>query len=122
VYNNGTVLWVPPTNYKSRCQLNLRLWPFDRQTCQVVIGSWTQHVEQVNLQLEVDWHENSYLTENVEWYLLKVDRTRNAKKYACCEEEYADITYTLTLQRRPETYKTLILTPAFGKHFDSCIN
>lgn len=119
VYNNGTVLWVPPTKYEANCKLDMRLWPFDRQSCKVVVGSWTHHVGQINLQLENDWKED-YMTENDEWYLVKMDSERNSRKYACCVEEYADITYTLILQRRPETYKTLILSPALGENH-TCI-
>ncbi|XP_059471265.1 neuronal acetylcholine receptor subunit alpha-2-like [Neocloeon triangulifer] len=113
VYNNSSVLWVPPSIYETNCKLDLRLWPFDRQSCKLVVGSWTHHVGQIDLQLSTDWNDQEYMTPNDEWHLVNVDKQRNAKKYECCEEEYADITYTLTLQRRPEMYKTLVMTPAF---------
>lgn len=31
--SDGTVVWVPPANFKSFCDSNLRNWPFDSQTC-----------------------------------------------------------------------------------------
>lgn len=49
VYNDGKILWVPPTDYHSFCELNLRHWPFDHQTCFLKIGSWTFDGYQLNL-------------------------------------------------------------------------
>jgi hypothetical protein len=49
VYNNGKVLWVPPSKFDTFCELDLKYWPFDKQTCQIIIGSWTYSGFQINL-------------------------------------------------------------------------
>ncbi|XP_065353610.1 neuronal acetylcholine receptor subunit alpha-2-like isoform X2 [Cloeon dipterum] len=113
VYNNGSVLWVPPSIYETVCKMDLRFWPFDRQSCKIVIGSWTHHIGQIKLQPWENWREPAIMIPNDEWDLVNVDEQLNEKKYDCCEELYADITYTLNLQRRSEVYKTLIMTPVF---------
>lgn len=43
VYPDGGVLLAPSTtSFSSQCHLDLRMWPWDRQTCTLMIGSWTQ--------------------------------------------------------------------------------
>jgi len=51
IYNNGQVLWVPPAQFIGLCELDLRLWPFDTQICNMTFGSWTYHGEQIDMQL-----------------------------------------------------------------------
>lgn len=41
VYSNGKVLFVPPVELKTFCDLDLKYWPFDTQKCNIVLGSWT---------------------------------------------------------------------------------
>lgn len=53
---------------------------------------------------------------NAEWDIAKAEQVRNVKKYDCCEEPYPDITIKLVLNRIPNAYKTIIITPAFGKY------
>nr|CAD7262373.1 unnamed protein product [Timema shepardi] len=51
-YPNGNVLWVPPTQFLVFCELDLRLWPFDTQTCYMRLGSWTYDGDQVDIQID----------------------------------------------------------------------
>ncbi|BHF64788.1 Neuronal acetylcholine receptor subunit [Sparganum proliferum] len=48
--SNGDVLWIPPAIFKSSCQIDVRYFPFDQQTCQIKLGSWTYNRKQVDLQ------------------------------------------------------------------------
>ena len=38
---NGTVSWLSPTVFMSTCTLNMRYFPWDKQECELVVGSWT---------------------------------------------------------------------------------
>ena len=51
VYPNGEVLWVPPAELKVFCDLDLTLWPFDTQTCNMTLGSWTYDGSKIDLVL-----------------------------------------------------------------------
>ena len=51
VDEEGNVLWVPPTQFLAFCDLDLRLWPFDTQTCSLILGSWTYSGDQIDLHL-----------------------------------------------------------------------
>lgn len=51
IYPDGTVFWSLPTQFHALCDLDLRLWPFDTQTCHLKIGSWMYLGDQMDLQI-----------------------------------------------------------------------
>ncbi|CAB3361202.1 Hypothetical predicted protein [Cloeon dipterum] len=112
VYDSGQVLWVPPAEFHAFCQIDLHYWPFDTQTCSLTLGSWTYDGEQIDLQIEEGEAELEMLHNNSQWEILSVEKKRNEKFYPCCTEGYIDITYTLTMRRRSEAYRTVVITPA----------
>jgi len=48
VYHNGGMNWIPPAIYKSSCNINVKYFPFDQQTCELRFGSWTYDQRQMN--------------------------------------------------------------------------
>lgn len=134
VYSSGQVLWVPPTDYHSFCELNLRYWPFDYQTCILKVGSWTYDGYKLNLTTSEAEPEVCYMKHthrilntfllckllqidigvpNNEWSIRKVTTDRNTVYYKCCSEPYIDIQYNVTLQRHSSTHKAIVVSPAF---------
>ncbi|XP_053677448.1 neuronal acetylcholine receptor subunit alpha-7-like isoform X2 [Anopheles nili] len=111
VYNQGKVLWVPPTEYHAFCELNMRLWPFDYQKCIVKIGSWTFDGYMLNLTLGSE-PEIETLVSNSEWKIVKISAERNVRYYPCCTEPYTDVTYNVTLQRQSDTHRAIVIVPA----------
>ncbi|XP_037024418.1 acetylcholine receptor subunit alpha-like 2 [Bradysia coprophila] len=114
VQSSGDILWVPPTHYQSFCQLDLRLWPFDTQECTILMGSWTHHGEQIDLQINDKGVELDLSTENNQWEVTKASATRHQKYYIPNPEPYLDVTFNFTLVRRSPMYKTVVITPAVG--------
>lgn len=45
--HTGKVLWTPPAIFKSSCEIDVRYFPFDQQTCFMKFGSWTYDGNQV---------------------------------------------------------------------------
>ncbi|XP_071439661.1 acetylcholine receptor subunit alpha-L1-like isoform X2 [Hetaerina americana] len=111
VHEDGTVLWVPPSLFRVFCDLNLRRWPYDEQTCLLRLGSWTYDGDQVDLQLDDNEAEFDLMVQNTQWEILGLARKRNVAFYSCCSEPYIDVTFALTLKRRSPTYNALVLTP-----------
>lgn len=51
VESDGMVWWVPPTNLRAECPLDVRYWPYDIQVCYLYLGSWTRHGYHMDIQL-----------------------------------------------------------------------
>lgn len=49
LHHNGKVVWTPPAIFKSSCEIDVRYFPFDQQTCFMKFGSWTYDGFQVCL-------------------------------------------------------------------------
>lgn len=48
LHYNGKVVWTPPAIFKSSCEIDVRYFPFDQQTCFMKFGSWTYDGDQVS--------------------------------------------------------------------------
>uniref|UniRef100_A0A182MDY7 Neurotransmitter-gated ion-channel ligand-binding domain-containing protein n=1 Tax=Anopheles culicifacies TaxID=139723 RepID=A0A182MDY7_9DIPT len=49
LHYTGKVIWTPPAIFKSSCEIDVRYFPFDQQTCFMKFGSWTYDGNQVSL-------------------------------------------------------------------------
>ncbi|KAK9876611.1 hypothetical protein WA026_013989, partial [Henosepilachna vigintioctopunctata] len=116
VYENGEILWVPPCQFTVLCDLNLRYWPFDVQTCNLKFGSWTYSGDLIDLELYNDKAEieRELIIESTEWELVSTSMKKSSKYYSCCPEAYPDISANITISRRSPSYKAVIVTPAFA--------
>lgn len=43
----GRIQWRPPASFKSNCDIDVRYFPFDNQTCTLEFGSWTYNTNEV---------------------------------------------------------------------------
>lgn len=134
LYHDGLVKWEPPAIFKSSCDIDVRYFPFDEQTCWLKFGSWTFDGFQIDL---IHIHANASsedsseeerrksdhveqgidLTEyyiNVEWDILRVPAERHVKIYACCPEPYPDIFFYLKIRRKPLFYIVNLIIPCVG--------
>jgi nicotinic acetylcholine receptor len=46
--SDGRVKWDPPAIFKSSCEIDVRYFPYDMQTCFMKFGSWTYDGFQVS--------------------------------------------------------------------------
>ncbi|KAK7870122.1 hypothetical protein R5R35_011097 [Gryllus longicercus] len=123
---NGEVMWKPPAIYKSSCEINVKYFPFDEQSCTMKFGSWTYHGLQVDLKhmkqepgtnlvkVGIDLSD-FYLS--VEWDILFVPASRNEEYYPCCTEPYSDITFNITMRRKTLFYTVNLIIPCVGITF-----
>ena len=128
VMSDGTVIYVPPARFPATCQMDLRRWPFDQQTCLLKIGSWTYNAHQINLLLG----ENStgllekesaisveYMTphdaKTSPWKLISTSVSHQQKIYKCCPEPYPSADVLVTLQRSSSLYHYTLILPSFSK-------
>ncbi|XP_072164376.1 neuronal acetylcholine receptor subunit alpha-3-like [Diadema setosum] len=111
VQYDGQVTWFPPNVYKSSCKINVAYYPFDEQHCDLKFGSWTYDGDVVDLLPISDNADRRDYWDNGEWQIIRSPGTRHRQFYPCCAEPYIDITYTLTLRRKPLYYFAYVLMP-----------
>ncbi|CRL05582.1 CLUMA_CG018218, isoform A [Clunio marinus] len=120
----GKVLWNPPAIFKSSCEIDVRYFPFDQQTCFMKFGSWTYDGNQIDLKHKNQLNNTSNMVEigidlreyypSVEWDILGVPAERHEKYYPCCAEPYPDIFFNITLRRKTLFYTVNLIIPCVG--------
>ncbi|KAL4149874.1 hypothetical protein QTP88_003725 [Uroleucon formosanum] len=123
LHHSGKVMWTPPAIFKSSCEIDVRYFPFDQQTCFMKFGSWSYDGNQINLKhigqlvgtnkVDVGIDLSAYYP-SVEWDILGVPAERHEKYYSCCVEPYIDIFFNITLRRRTLFYTVNLIVPCVG--------
>lgn len=120
VYYNGTVIWRPPTMFRSTCEIDVEFFPFDIQTCYLRFGSWTYAGDEVELSLRGGNKTSNKITngidlsqfyKNVEWDIIDVPAYYNEVHYDCCSEPYSDITFKIVIRRKILFYLVNLILP-----------
>ena len=106
---DGLCMWLPPAKLKTACDVDMKLFPFDQQTCWIKIGSWTHSKQQIDVKLMHPSNENgtegnvvlsgAMYTPSSEWNLTSSKAVLNEVKYDCCPESYQDVTIYFTQKR-----------------------
>jgi len=113
VSSTGEILWVPPYILTTTCKLDFHWFPYDQQTCPIKFGSWTYNGWKLDIQLQDEQGMDiSSFVVNEEWDLVRAEGGRNEVLYECCPEPYLDITYTVTLNRKPAMYLQRYIVPS----------
>lgn len=117
LYSNGTVVWRPPTMFRSTCEIDVEYFPFDIQTCYLRFGSWTYAGDEVELRhvgnrTKVDIGiDLSQFYKNVEWDIIDVPAYYNDVYYDCCSEPFPDITFKIVIRRKMLFYLVNLILP-----------
>lgn len=114
VYNDGSVLHIPPALLATQCHIDLTYFPFDTQICHIKLGSWVFDGYSVGLDF-YEGQETMDLSDyerNKKWQIIGNTARINVKYYPCCAEPYPDITYNLTLKRNPSYFTYVYIGPA----------
>jgi len=49
VRRNGQVRWQPGGVFRTMCPIDIRFYPFDEQTCDLLFGAWSYYTTKMNL-------------------------------------------------------------------------
>lgn len=117
LYSNGTVVWKPPTMFRSTCEIDVEYFPFDIQTCFLRFGSWTYAGDELELkhvsnQRKADIGiDLSQFYKNVEWDIIDVPSYYNENYYESRNEPYPDITFKIVIRRKMLFYLVNLILP-----------
>ncbi|XP_064619904.1 neuronal acetylcholine receptor subunit alpha-10-like [Lineus longissimus] len=112
ISNEGHMMWLTPALVKTTCKVDIAYFPFDKQRCPLILGSWTYDGFKVNLwPKEKDPADSTPFIPNGEWVLDSLTFKRNVIIYSCCPEPYPDLTFYITIKRLPLFYVYNLVMP-----------
>lgn len=111
LFHDGRIKWMPPAIYKSSCSIDVTFFPFDQQSCKMKFGSWTYDRAKIDLISMANDVDQMDYWESGEWFIVNAVGKYNTKKYECCTEIYADITYYFIIRRLPLFYTINLIIP-----------
>lgn len=114
VLSSGDLLWSRPGIIQSTCSFDMTDFPYDSQHCYLKFGSWSYTGSQIRLIEQNTIIDTSNYQKNEEWILDNVEYSINVLKYACCPDDYYDITFNIVLKRLTGYYETNIIIPTFA--------
>lgn len=118
ILSDGSVLFVPLSNFISICHPDLAEWPYDTQVCTAKIGSWTHDAKKISLSLRNNGttvETEDFDATKSEWNLLQTSAEVESKTYPCCPDEpYEAYIFKFTIQRRSPSARFTVLIPTIG--------
>ncbi|XP_052776230.1 neuronal acetylcholine receptor subunit alpha-10-like [Mya arenaria] len=109
----GDVHYKFPTLLRSICRVDVTNFPFDRQTCELKLGSWSYNTAYLDFyQRPQDQRMGilEYFAKNNAWIVEHVVSKRYVQEFD--DGNFSDITYTIYLKRRHNFYVITIMFPS----------
>uniref|UniRef100_A0AAN0LP86 Nicotinic acetylcholine receptor n=1 Tax=Polyphagotarsonemus latus TaxID=1204166 RepID=A0AAN0LP86_9ACAR len=121
VNSNGLVEWQPPAIFKSRCNIDIRWFPFDSQSCILKFGLYTNDAINIRLNfinqsiVKNNLIQNGIdLTEfniNSEWDLMSVPAQIIHKHSIAYSNSAQEILFKINLRRKKLYYFVHLVLP-----------
>ncbi|XP_041469865.1 neuronal acetylcholine receptor subunit alpha-7-like [Lytechinus variegatus] len=114
VYSNGMVIWLSPAMITSLCLLDVKLFPFDIQTCRFVWGPWSNTVNMQDVDYFFERNETTIdrYVDNGVWEILDDTAYRTEETYSTATEPFVEICYAITFRRKSKVYVVGIIIPS----------
>ncbi|KAK7493826.1 hypothetical protein BaRGS_00014967 [Batillaria attramentaria] len=106
VYANGSVTWSPGDTITTTCYVDIQLFPFDSQTCTVIVSPWVYFEHQVNC---TDTVLSLPEVQSAEWDITET--SHRIKRSSGENGKSWHIVYTVKLRRKWLFYALNVLLP-----------
>ncbi|XP_055371623.1 acetylcholine receptor subunit alpha-type acr-16-like [Condylostylus longicornis] len=108
-YNDGSMLWVPPHEFKVFCDMDFSLWPYDKQNCSLKLGTWASRDIKFFPKKQERCFDTSEEDKVIsEWKTNKIVVQNGTDPIT----NYDYVEFSFELQRRTALHRILIITPA----------
>ena len=104
VYSDGSIEYNFPTTLEVPCLMDARDFPYDKQFCNLTIGSWIYDIHQLNISTYNPGANLKLLKSHKEWDVLKAPGIEQIFRHARSELELIELVYTIHLKRKPDYY------------------
>ncbi len=112
VSSTGACSWFCPLILKTECSVDIKWFPFDKQSCPFRFGLWTYDGLRVNFSLVRDQADLSSYIPSGEWNFDSMNGTRTELYYNCCPNvPYPVIDYSMVIIRRTRFYLLNLIWP-----------
>ncbi|KAK4469023.1 hypothetical protein MN116_007489 [Schistosoma mekongi] len=64
IHNSGKVSWPIPVQLKTSCKVDITLFPFDHQYCEIQFGSWMYKSDWIEYKFQMNQQNNSITSKN----------------------------------------------------------
>jgi len=110
VRSNGKISHTTPVHTSTHCDIDLKNFPYDKQTCVLRFGSWTYNGDKLDLIVSKRTVDRSaFFEENAEWDLLEFTAERLNTTYRVTP--YIELRFTLKLARKTSYYTYMYIGP-----------
>lgn len=107
-YNGSVIINFPLTKVESRCTINTKKYPFDKQACEFILESWACDKNVINYNYSFpEFNLDSYVANQIWDYdgeTVHVKLTNN---------DFYRVTYKLKFRRKPLYYMVNGIFPCF---------
>ncbi|XP_076437028.1 neuronal acetylcholine receptor subunit beta-3-like [Babylonia areolata] len=105
----GEIMWTPPTEVTVSCEMMISQYPFDTQTCKVVVIGWTYPLSLMDLIIRpVD---TSIYSENGEFDLMNTTTYTSYLGGPQESDTYIKVNFQFTFRRKWQFYGQNLLMP-----------
>lgn len=111
VVSDGTNFWNSPASFISTCNIDVRAFPYDTQHCLLKFGSWTFDMTQIYLLEDPKQLIGKQFVNSSEWVIIDTVQTINTVKYDGGDNPFMDVTFTVTMMRKPLYYLFNVIAP-----------
>ena len=103
--SHGDVLWMPGQVLKFTCSVNVKYYPFDTQSCQLLFSTWSYYPSEVEFDAKPTGFNLTFYSENPQWVIL----SKQAKTIGIGKQN--SVKYTFVLKRRSQFFIIYIIWP-----------
>lgn len=124
VRNDGNVyLIIPMILMRTRCKLNMRAFPFDKQECNVILSPWSNGIARISFAVTEDLVDLSDYLEHPIWDLYSVgldEKQSGIDRVPYVANSFsAEIIISYSLKRKPLYYFVNFIFPCLVLNFVS---
>ena len=119
VDHRGQASWASTLTLKASCSIDIKLFPFDSQTCTLTFGSQSYTRSKLDLVFRkppsnAKSLRGNYHISSGDWNLTTVSYRRTESTYDFSPEPFAVVEYTLDLTRLYQFYLLYLILPCLG--------
>ncbi|VDI33272.1 Hypothetical predicted protein [Mytilus galloprovincialis] len=114
IYSNGSMMWEPGGSFSTVCYFDIRSYPFDHQTCEIIFTSWHYTLDMLNLSCSGNVNKDTFW-RNGEWEIehTKLIRREWSSGGNTLEDIYPEIVIQIHMRRKILYYIINIVLPCF---------